>query len=197
MTAPRRYAGVNPPGRVPAAMLRAVAAEVSDPARFGRAKTYARDGAVFDIEVEPGEARGLVQGSRYEPYIATVYAAPAEELGSLVGAVPEADELMAMCSCPDDSPGGFCKHALATLLVLADEITIEPDVLTTWRSGDRHPALPPRADGPTIDVLATWLRAPADLPALPDLPPRVPVPVRGHPELAACLADAQAILRAG
>ncbi len=123
-------------------MLRAVAAEVSDPARFGRAKAYARDGAVFDIEVEPGEARGLVQGSRYEPYVTTVYAAPADELGSLLGAVPEADELLATCSCPDESPGGFCKHALATLLVLADEITIEPSVLARWRSGERHPALP-------------------------------------------------------
>ena len=68
MTAPRRSVGTNPAGRLPAAMLRALAAELSDPGRFTRAKAYARDGAVIDIEVEPGQARGLVQGSRYEPY---------------------------------------------------------------------------------------------------------------------------------
>ena len=109
----------------------------------------------------------------------------------------KATELLAACTCPDDGPGGFCKHALATLLVLADEVTVDPAVLATWRSGDRHQALPTRADTPTIDVLATWMRAPAPIPELPALPARVPVAVPGHPDLAACLADSMATLRAG
>ena len=65
MTAPRRSTGTNPAGRLPAAMLRALAAELSDPGRFSRAKAYAHDGAVIDIVIEPGQVRGLVQGSRY------------------------------------------------------------------------------------------------------------------------------------
>ena len=57
-------------------MLRALAAELSDPGRFARAKAYARDGAVVDIEIEPGEVRATIQGSRFEPYVATVFVRP-------------------------------------------------------------------------------------------------------------------------
>src|SRR5436190_690972 len=110
-------------------MLRALAAEMSDPGRFSRAKAYARDGAVVDIVVEPGEVRGEVQGSRYEPYVATIYAGPAAPGEGLLGLIPERNELFASCTCPDAETFGVCKHALAVLLVLADEITIEPDVL--------------------------------------------------------------------
>ncbi len=156
MTRPRHVYGANPPGRLPAAMLRALAAELSDPGRFSRAKGYARDGAVVDIDVEPGCVRAEVQGSRYEPYVAAVHVAPADDAQSLLGLVPDRDELMAECTCPDDAWGGFCKHAVAALLVLADEVTAAPEVLTTWRSGEpievRAPADPP------IDVLAGLLR---------------------------------------
>src|SRR5436190_22411748 len=116
-------------------MLRALAAEMSDPGRFSRAKTYARDGAVIDIVIEPGEVRGEVQGSRYEPYVATVFAAPAGDGQGLLGLIPERGELLASCTCPDADTFGACKHALAVLLVLADEITIEPTVLERWRAG--------------------------------------------------------------
>ena len=59
-------------------MLRALAAELSDPGRFSRAKAYARDGAVVDIDIEPPvRSAATIQGSRYEPYVATIYAAPA------------------------------------------------------------------------------------------------------------------------
>ena len=49
MTTPRRLITPHPQGRLPAAMLRALAAEMSDPGRFSRAKAYARDGAVIDF----------------------------------------------------------------------------------------------------------------------------------------------------
>ena len=119
-------------------MLRALAAELSDPGRFSRAKAYARDGAVIDIDIGPGEVRATIQGSRYEPYVASVYVAPSDDHDSLLGLIPDRDELRATCSCPDDGPygGAFCKHALAALLALADEVTIEPAVLARWRSGD-------------------------------------------------------------
>ena len=137
-------------------MLRALAAELSDPGRFSRAKAYARDGAVIDIDIEPGEVRGEVQGSRYEPYVATIYVAPAADGEGLLGLIPERREVMPTCSCPDAETFGVCKHALAVLLVLADEVTIEPDLLTHWRArrpGDHRVVSPEPADR-LVDVLA-------------------------------------------
>jgi hypothetical protein len=199
MSRPRQAYGSNPPGRLPAAMLRALAAEISDPARFSRAKQYARDGAVVDIDVEPGVARGTVQGSRYEPYVAVVYVAPADDTASLLGLIPDRDELMAECTCPDDAWGGFCKHAVATLLVLADEATAEPHVLNSWRSGDPIPELAPRQPtAPVPDVLADLLKAPAALPEPAPIPPRLPVTLaagRYDDDVAAVLADALSVLR--
>jgi uncharacterized Zn finger protein len=180
-------------------MLRALAAELSDPGRFTRAKSYARDGAVFDIEIEPGEVRGQVQGSRYEPYLATLFAAPADDTDSLLGLIPDRDELIATCTCPDEGPHGFCKHALATLLVLADEITVDPGELTLWRSGDRE-ELGARfitaEAGEVVDILAPWLTAPAPLPELPVVPARLPVPTPGSNQVTAALNDALTVLRA-
>jgi len=87
---------------------------VEDTALFKRAI-----GAVTDIVIEPGEARGEVQGSRYEPYLATIFVAPAGDGEGLLGLIPERAELLATCSCPDAETFGVCKHALAVLLVLA------------------------------------------------------------------------------
>jgi len=158
-------------------MLRALAAELSDPGRFSRAKAYARDGAVIDIVIEPGEVRGEVQGSRYEPYVATIFAAPAPTDEGLLGLIPERAELMATCSCPDAETFGVCKHALAVLLVLADELTIEPDLLTRWRGGDpatSRVATTAPADE-SVDVLAPLLTASGPLPDRVVIPPRLPV----------------------
>ncbi len=177
MTVPRRLITPHPQGRLPAAMLRALAAEMSDPGRFSRAKSYARDGAVIDIVIEPGEVRGEVQGSRYEPYVATIYAAPAPVDEGLLGLIPERSELMATCSCPDAETFGVCKHALAVLLVLADELTIEPDLLGRWRGGDpaSSPVATPEAPDESIDVLAPLLRTSGPLPERVVIPPRLPV----------------------
>ena len=213
MTRPRQVIGPNPPGRLPAAMLRALAAELSDPGRFSRAKAYARDGAVIDIDIDAGEVRATIQGSRYEPYVASVYVAPSDDHDSLLGLIPDRDELQATCSCPDDGPygGAFCKHALAALLALADEVTIEPEVLARWRTADpaaEASAIPGRRadraggepDAPVVDVLVTALAAPAPIPEPPDLPARLPVTMaaRGGPhgeDVARVLADALAVLR--
>ena len=73
---PRRFFGPDPKGRLPATMLRALTAELADPGRFSRAKAYARDDAVTDIQIEPGSVRAVVQGTRPEPYVATVQVRP-------------------------------------------------------------------------------------------------------------------------
>ena len=132
MTPPRRNTGGAPQrGQVAAVMLRALAAELSDPARFRRAVAYARDGAVLDIDITAGVVRVLVRGSRFEPYQAHVWVDPVDADVQGLALVPRRDEVVADCTCPDDSPspGAFCKHALAALLVLADEVAIDPEVL--------------------------------------------------------------------
>ncbi len=184
-------------------MLRALTAELADPGRFTRAKAYARDGAVVDIEIEPGIVRAEVQGSRYDPYVTELHVPAADAGGGgLVDLVPDRTELAVACTCPDDPPPGgmFCKHGLAALLVLADELTIEPDLLARWRSGGAgdervRPRARPAADE-DVDVLAALLGSPAPPPEPPRLPPRLPVAMPAAAgDAAAVLADALSLLR--
>jgi uncharacterized Zn finger protein len=191
-------------------MLRVLAAELSDPARFTRAKAYARDGAVLDIDVEPGIVRAEVQGSRYEPYAAEVRVRPVARrdvesaasgsAASIELLVPERRELLMWCSCPDDSPA--CKHSLAALLVLADEITVQPDLLVRWRSGagaeapaSTSPVWGPIA-APGVDPLSALLQARGAIPAAPAIAPLVTVPMSDDErEIAAIIQSAVAVLR--
>jgi hypothetical protein len=201
MTRPRRSFGANPPGRVAAAMLRALAAELSDPARFTRAKAYARDDAVIDIVVESGVVRAEVQGSRYDPYVIELHVGAIDEPGSvsLAELIPDRHEIGASCTCPDGGPLGvaYCKHVLATVLVLADEITVEPKLLSRWRSGGDYSGVGPEWDvEDDVDPIAPLLVAIGPLPAPPQLPPRLPVAMpTGAGDAAAVLADALAVLR--
>lgn len=203
---PRRFFGPDPKGRLPATMLRALAAELADPGRFGRAKAYARDHAVTDIQIEPGVVRAVVQGSRAQPYVATLPVRPLDRamlddaeagVAPAVQLLPGREDLAVACTCPDgDGFGVVCKHALAALLVLADEVSIEPSLLARWRSGDAGAWGPPaslaraggasEATGPsagrpgrvaTVDVLAERLRSPQPPPPAPALTPLPRVPV--------------------
>jgi uncharacterized Zn finger protein len=209
MTPPRRNIGGAPPrGQVAAVMLRALAAELSDPARFRRAVGYARDGAVLDIEITAGVVRVLVRGSRFEPYQAHVWVDPVDADVHGLALVPRRDEVVADCTCPDDSPfpGAFCKHALAALLVLADEVTVDPEVLTTWRADtdgddDERRSRTRRAaatDGwhvggdvaaEPVDVLATSITLRGTLPEPRQVPSRLPVAMARHDELSDLVAD--------
>ena len=192
MSRPRRSFG-NQPGRLVATMLRALAAELSDPGRYSRAKAYARDGAVIEIDIRPEVVSGLVLGSRRDPYEVLLVAdpAPADEidradpaaLGFDDDAHPRTRRAAVSCTCPDAGglPGVLCKHAVAVLLVLADETSIEPGLLIRWRTRRRSrpavgqpasPACPaggvPSAGPPArVDPLAGMLDSPAPLPQLP------------------------------
>ena len=47
------------------------------------------------------------------------------------------------CTCPDTTTpwapsDGWCKHALAALLAVADEVAVEPEVLARWRGARRR-----------------------------------------------------------
>lgn len=204
MTPPRRAFGTDPPGRLPAAMVRVLAAELSDPGRFRRARQYAADGAVVDIAVEPGEVRAEVRGSRFDPYIVALRAALVSDGATVAMLVPQRDELVATCSCPDGAViGVVCKHALAALLVLADELTIEPALLARWRSARMQPgewpgardAAEPDDEGEPVDLLAGVTTGPRPLPAIATIPSRLPVPIHGDDALADAVLDALAALR--
>src|SRR5690606_17158234 len=144
MSRPRRSFGQQP-GRLVATMLRALAAELSEPGRYARGKAYARDDAVIEIDIRPEVVTGLVLGSRREPYSVTLAADPVaaeeidaavpESVSSMTMLIPGRDELAVSCSCPD-AVGALCKHAIALLLVFADETSIEPELLVRWRSED-------------------------------------------------------------
>lgn len=132
MATPRVPFGGQEPGRVPATMLKVLAAEISDPARWTRGRRYATDRAVTDIVVEPGSTRCTVQGSRRVPYRVELRVIGGE-------GVPLRSELRVTCDCPDADVNGLqaCKHAVAALLTLAQEVGIEPEVLDRWRAGPR------------------------------------------------------------
>ena len=51
--------------------------------------------------------------------------------------VPTKRDLWVRCTCPDDAGTGreACKHAVAALFALSDEIAVEPELLDRWRGG--------------------------------------------------------------
>lgn len=128
MSRPRKPFGTTMPGRLPATMMKVLAAEMSDPARHRRGKQYATDGSVLDIIIEPGVVTCEIQGSRSMPYVATV--------GVTAGSgMPLRRDVTCTCSCPDSDnwDGHACKHAVATLYTLSNEFLIEPELLDVWR----------------------------------------------------------------
>lgn len=194
MSRPRKPYGPNPPGRLQATMIKVLAAELSDQGRLARGKRYWADNAVVDIVVGHGAVTAEIQGSRAQPYVVTIEANPGQ-------GVPGKRELWIRCTCPDDTGAGneACKHAVAALFALSDEVASEPDLLDRWRGGSRAarptgaaPAplalpsnvVPIRRDRPvvepvpvpeprddSVDEIARLLVAPsaAGAPDLPDL----------------------------
>ena len=124
--------GADPAAKLLSTMLDVLTAELSDPARFGRGRTYARQGAVSKLVVQPAVVSATVQGSRSEPYAVTVRTELAESGGSRRSAlVPAKRDLSFQCSCPDwDTP---CKHAIAVMVHLSQRIAYDPALLDTWR----------------------------------------------------------------
>jgi hypothetical protein len=118
-----------------ATMIKVLAAEMSDQQRLARGKRYHADESVIDIVVGHGAVTAEVQGGRPEPYVVTIEA----DGGS---GVPPRRELWVRCSCPDDSGTGsdMCKHAVAAMFALSDEVAVEPELVDRWRASRRRPA---------------------------------------------------------
>jgi len=125
---PRKPFGANHPGRLPATMVKVLAAEMSDPSRLRRGKQYAQDGSVLDIVIDPGTVTCEIQGSRSMPYIAAVTVTPGDGM-------PLRRDVHYSCTCPDDDnwDGYACKHVVATLFALSNEFLLEPELLDLWR----------------------------------------------------------------
>ena len=128
MSRPRKPFGANHPGRLPATMMKVLAAEMSDPSRLRRGKQYAKDGSVLDIVIDPGTVTCEIQGSRSTPYIAVVAVTPGNGM-------PLRRDVRYTCTCPDNDNWDdyACKHVVATMFTLSDEFLLEPELLDLWR----------------------------------------------------------------
>jgi len=142
VTRPRKPFGSSHPGRLPATMMKVLAAEMTDPTRLRRGKQYAKDGSVLDIVIDPGTVTCEIQGSRSTPYIAVLAVRPGDGM-------PLRRDVEFTCTCPDDDnwDGHACKHVVATLFTFSDELLLEPGLLDLWRG--REPR--PDADDHTAD----------------------------------------------
>ena len=125
-------------------LLNVLVAGMCDPPRLNRGRSYARQGAVMDVQVEPGVVTGFVQGSRSVPYEVVVHVTEATDFAVLTNLVPTARQVRFDCSCPDwDAP---CKHAVAVMYDLADRVGRDPGLLATWRGA------PAAGSGPRATV---------------------------------------------
>jgi hypothetical protein len=131
MSRPRKPFGATHPGRLPATMMKVLAAEMSDPQRLRRGKQYAHDGSVTDIIVEPGVVTCEVQGSRSTPYIVQIEVSAGDGM-------PLRRDITTRCTCPDDDNWDdyACKHTVAAMFTLSDELLLEPELLDVWRQRD-------------------------------------------------------------
>jgi hypothetical protein len=110
-------------------MMKVLAAEMSDPSRLRRGKQYAKDGSVLDIIIEPGVVTCEIQGSRSTPYIASIEVRAGDGM-------PLRRDITTTCTCPDDDnwDGYACKHVVAAMFTLSDELLLEPELLDVWRN---------------------------------------------------------------
>jgi hypothetical protein len=131
---PRKPFGTQHPGRLPATMMKVLAAEISDPSRLRRGKQYAKDGSVLDIVIDPGTVTCEIQGSRSTPYIAVVAVKPGDGM-------PLRRDVTFTCTCPDNDnwDSHACKHVVATMFTLSDEFLVEPELLDVWRDRSSRP----------------------------------------------------------
>ncbi|CAN5349133.1 hypothetical protein BH23ACT3_BH23ACT3_17360 [soil metagenome] len=112
-------------------MIRVLATEMSDAGRLTRGKRYWTDRAVIDLVVGHGAVTAEVQGSRPLPYVVTLETKAGHR-------APSRADVRVRCTCPDDDGTGrsACKHAVAAMFALADEVSIDPEVLARWRRSD-------------------------------------------------------------
>ena len=164
---------------------------MSDQQRLARGKRYHADDAVVDIVVGHGAVTAEVQGGRPEPYVVTV------EADGGTG-VPRRSELWVQCTCPDDSGTGteLCKHAVASMFALSDEIAVEPELVDRWRASRRR-ATPAADSDDSADVTPLDAHRPAASPVVEHDRPAPVIPLHGvaDSEPVSAWGDLPAMLR--
>jgi len=168
-------------GKLASALLAVSTAGLADSGRFKRGREYANEGAVTRIHLRPGQLVAHVQGSRPQPYQATVQVATVAVPPDLTGAVershvsrlmPEGDELTVWCTCPDG--GDACKHVVAALVAFSNELADRPELLVAWRCapGDASERVvsPPTPERATVGT-GRHLRLASSIAAPPPPPP--------------------------
>jgi hypothetical protein len=141
---PHRPIGANAKYGLASTMLRVTATELGDSGRSMRARRLQDDRAVLTLHVEHGTIVGTVQGSSSLPYSVRWRCRPlsahvettrrtlaVDDPARATRLIPAARDLTAVCDCPDDVPA--CKHALAVLLELADDVSHDGSVLARLR----------------------------------------------------------------
>lgn len=169
-------------GKLAGTMLGVGVAQRADAQRFARGRAYQRQGAVVDVVVEPGRVHAVVQGGRSDPYVveivakrlsaataAQVDARPRTSAQRYTALVPDAGDLRFSCTCPDwDDP---CKHAVAVVVELGEQVARDPRLLERWRdAGSDQADLADQAD----PVDRAGRADPVDVPAVdPELEGRL------------------------
>jgi uncharacterized Zn finger protein len=189
-------------------MLEVALAEIAEPQRLRRGRSYARQGAVIDLAVRPGIVTGGVQGSRALPYEVELrlgrVARAATSTGRLSELVPKANQIEFRCSCPDwEAP---CKHGAAVMVQFAERIAYDPTLLATWRGVGveevdealvvAEDVAPAPSDTALSAELASFLGRPADI-VLPELRPLPHVTMSWDEPWSVMLHDALRVLSAG
>jgi uncharacterized Zn finger protein len=148
-----------------------VAIERGDPGRLSRARSLYRTGAVTKLEITPGMATAIIQGSQPDPYTTAMgLAGRSRRLKSRT--VPDPEDITFVCSCADW--GDPCKHGLALILHFAEEVEDDPGVLDDWLGigedspddddDDHHPEPDPFLDGSWTDDIEPATLNPIELP---------------------------------
>lgn len=136
---------------------------LADPARLSRGRTYARQGRVRDIEVEPGLIKARVDGTEiygsqlgvreltsaaWDELIDLTVSRAAYSAALLSGEVPHGlgeqllprqGDLSTECSCPDW--GDPCKHVAALCYLIADMFDADPFAIMLVRGRGRDEVL--------------------------------------------------------
>lgn len=136
---------------------------LADPARLSRGRTYARQGRVAEIEVEPGLVKARVKGkglyfsqlgvrelddAGWDELLDTTMSRAAYSAALLSGEVPHGlgemllpkrGDLSPDCSCPDW--GEPCKHVAALCYLIADMFDSDPFALLLVRGRGRDDIL--------------------------------------------------------
>ena len=150
-------------------MLGVLVAELAEPGRLRRGRALAEQGAVGELEVEPGLLVAAVQGSERDPYRVTVRVATVgtpEPGARLTELVPHRRQLRFECSCPDDDVP--CKHGVAVMTRFAQRLSYDPALFLLWRTGTVGavpPGLPPATATPTAATTSSPAAAPTADPA--------------------------------